>query len=573
MQSVEFFNLSRPIQDRLIDSIQGEGVPLLLGSPLQTKTERALQVLGGAIALGAGGLLIPGSGKLESAFALLSEREIAAIACVEAVGLGIALASIRRQGRPARLPFAPGTYLFPAGLFDARTASIRYYPMDSLQQISPTDGGLKLEFANGYSHHFDVEPSLHASKSKAILDSQGLYKKAVASERRRELARISPLVESEYSSPFQEMQPLTFSEPLWGKIWPVLALLVAGILIAPLGYARNHLSEARIFQAAGDADTVQSYKAYLKRGGSRPQVTRVLLPQAELAVAVTAGVHAVEKYISAHPSSEIAGDMERALRTTLLRALNAGKVTGTLAGLDRFEVDHPNHEPVRQELLAARKQIMQATITDFEKIASLWNKKLIPFIKRLVDYSAEHGPDVAIRFRYEQGDSFRQADAQVKLSAYFMGPEAVPSQYFDDKRSIIQETKLAELITTKLNAAFRPEILHFEHGPRADEAAETGPVEVPTLFIHHRVDLSGGFVLHNPRSVFVGAGIVYRTRFRIPGQDEILQFKYSRWRPPDISLMLEEDSPGVVGIYDDIANDAYGTFGTKFLSSILAPVE
>lgn len=571
MQSVEFYSLSRVIQDRFIDATQGDGalVPLL-SRPHGAKSERLLILLGMLVAIGAVALLIPGTGDLQSSIALLPPTALAGVALLEALGWAVALLGLGRERRPKRLPYTPGTYLFPAGLFDARGGTITHYPMQELESVKPTRRGIAVEFRGTSPRLFPMDPARVASMRTAILDCGKPYAAALASKRRGELARFDPFIEAEYSSPFAETKAHTRSEPLWARLWPLVAILAAAGIIAPLGYARNYLSEARMYRAARDTNTVASYTAYLDRGGQRPDVPQELLPRAEIELARSGGVSAVEQYIATHPNSALHDELRIALRSTLLVALRAAAKPGTLAGLDQFQVAHPNHDPVQPELIEARKHIMRATLDDFRKVASQWNKELLPFITELIDYSAAHGPEVHIRFRASRGDSFKYADAQVRLSAYYMGPEAVPSQYFDKAHAIAREKKLAGVIMAALNQAFRPEILHFEHGSRSDEAAETGSIEIPTLFIHHQVDLSGGFVLHKPRSVFVGAGMVFHTLFRIPGSKSQLKFKFSRWRPPETRLMVEKNSPGVPGVYEDIASDGYGSFGDKFLRSFLA---
>jgi hypothetical protein len=196
------------------------------------------------------------------------------------------------------------------------------------------------------------------------------------------------------------------------------------------------------------------------------------------------------------------------------------------------------------------------------------------FFRHLVTYAEAHGPRVEIRFRSQLGKSHKRADTHVRLSAYFGGNSTLPSRYFGEAPMREREALAGPLLAEALQSLFSPEIVSFQLGeplPALDseETDDSWPeVSVPTLFIDHRTELSGGYVSPNPRGIFLGAGIFFSTLFVIPGNDYPLKATVPTWRTPSRNVMkLKERTTG--DVYEDLARRSFSLFLSRYLDRVL----
>jgi hypothetical protein len=209
------------------------------------------------------------------------------------------------------------------------------------------------------------------------------------------------------------------------------AVLVGTLLGSLLFFARNKLGEQLIYRAAVEANTVDGFKAYLARGGHRPEVSHTLLPTAELARA-RGSLQAVEQYSDANPDSVIRPLVDVALREEMLSALGKVRTEGTLAAILAFEAAHPKHAFIAAELAGARKAVFAAAVKHHNE-GSTAGPNVKAFFTDLIKYAEKHGPDVEIRFRMDVPKTAEIADSSIRKSAYYTGPSALPSQYFTPK--------------------------------------------------------------------------------------------------------------------------------------------
>jgi hypothetical protein len=344
--------------------------------------------------------------------------------------------------------------------------------------------------------------------------------------------------------------------------------------------ARNFMSEARLYQAAVAQNSVESLQAYLARGGSRSEVKDVLLPRAELKRAEAQGtVEAIEKYIAEHPSTKISAEVERALRSTLLTSLEQAKAQGTLSAIRELRTRHRNTAPIEEEIRQAEHEVFVRVFEEYKTQAPTWEKtNPVPFFQRLFDYLEKHGPKVEVRWRRQLRDSVRQADNQVKLSAYFMGNQSVPSQYYDEAHSRKREAVATEKLLGLLQPRFPQDVLRFEPGAPFDPPnVEPGPessdgplptVQVPTILITHTTEMTGGYMSQNPRGIFVGVSFFYTALFTIPGSQEPLRFRFSIWRPPNLQL-LKAEQLSTEAMYDLMTDTAFTFFIDRYAASLI----
>ena len=266
---VDFYSLERPVQDRFSDATRSIGLPApILWEPPSPNT-------GGSWLLGAVGLLAALGWAVAHGFGSL-DSSVALAPALFAVGYAVAVAGIAYcllrflGGLSARaaIPYRPGLYLFPAGVFDAREDPIRVYLHPDLTDASVVDGTrLRINSAQG-QFVFRLPNADTATQAKEAFDrAREMYEQAARSEHRREQAMLDPLVDSGFSSPFSPKQRLGRRLPWWGRAALPIALIAGAVLGPGLWEVRNVASESRMYAAAFKEGTVASLRAYVARGG------------------------------------------------------------------------------------------------------------------------------------------------------------------------------------------------------------------------------------------------------------------------------------------------------------------
>jgi hypothetical protein len=294
------------------------------------------------------------------------------------------------------------------------------------------------------------------------------------------------------------------------------------------------------------------------------------LPRAELREAIAKrSVRALEDFLARNKHPGVAVEAESALKQALLVELSDVAAKGSLSELASFERDQPHRALIQKEIDLKRAEIYQKVARSFAAVAQPTTPGLVGFFGRLLYYAQKHGPDVKIAFRRRASDSTTVETALTK-SAYFMGPDELPSRYFRPEDWQRREQRYGEEIAARLNREFPPDVLHFTFvSAMADDGSETPKVTEPTLVITHNTQMSGAFMSKKPRGAFVGLGFTVRSALIIPGDDQPpLSTKYSAWLRPDLKKWEEPGAtPG--GIYDDMAHDGLGRFTKKQLLLIL----
>jgi hypothetical protein len=331
---------------------------------------------------------------------------------------------------------------------------------------------------------------------------------------------------------------------------------------------RNKRAADALFAAAVEQNTTEAYRAYLARGGEHPDTAGVYLPRAELKDAQAKGtVEAIEKYIATHKTTRIGPEVTAAHRQVLLDALEKAKKTGKLAAVEAIEKKHKGHPLIAAELAQAKQAIYDRALESFKKQA-VKEPVLVAFVTRLMRYSQQHGPKVAVRMRQKRAQNLGIIDDLVRKSQYYFGPTLLPAQYFKGKYNQEREDKLAKTLLARLQKAFPPDVLHFVLEKRVDD--DTGPLpkaKVPTLFIEHSVAFSGGFVGLKRRGMYMGMTLAYRVTFTIPGQEQHdLVLPVRMWRAPKLEMIDNLDNEPVE-IYGTLASDGYESFARDFLES------
>jgi hypothetical protein len=580
MKSIEFYDLPRPVQERFVAAAQASLAPAPLAVKLASRYIGARWFVAAVLGfIATAAYATRGFGDLEHVAALATGVH----ATVYAFGFTISFACLTRgltvRDRALSLPFARATYLFPMGVVEAMSSALSVHSLADLSKVEASSGSLHVTFNDGAVFEFPAKDQNQADAARvAVTQAQERLDEATRADSVRHMAALDPLCRTNFPSPFSQDIPFKRPTTLWSTALLAMAVVSGAALGVGVWEVRNTLSARRLAATARALDTTAGYRQYLARGGQQPEIVDILLPRAELAEARAPGsVQAIEQYIEGHPNSKIQDEVDAALRAALLTALEVARAPGTLAALDQFALDHPRHEPIQAELVQARHQVYQAAAEHAKRLAVANDTRQSDpagFFEHLIAYVEQHGPKVEIRFRSQLGKSSKAADTSVRISTYFTGNSSLPSRYFVDDYARRREALAGPLLVGALQSLFKPEIVRFELGETLpDVAADERPPElpqplVPTLFIEHRTELSGGFVTAKPRGIFLGAGIFFDTLFVLPGEDAELKISVPTWRTPARQVMAHKQRT-IGDVYEDLARRSFTMFLRRYLDRVL----
>src|SRR5260221_730804 len=217
---VDFYTLERPVQDRFSDATRSIGLPTPILWEAPESHSGGYWLLAAAVIMGGLGFsLLRGFGSLDSALAIAPPALAAASGLAVAAASYCLLRALARRHARATIPYRPGLYLFPAGVFDARSDPIRVYLHPELQGASVVDGA-RLKVAGKSGEFVFRLPNAETAEQarEAFGRSRELYEQAARSDHRRERAMLDPLVDSGFSSPFSPKQRLLRRKPLWARL-------------------------------------------------------------------------------------------------------------------------------------------------------------------------------------------------------------------------------------------------------------------------------------------------------------------------------------------------------------------
>jgi hypothetical protein len=564
---VDFYTLDRAVQDRFADSTRAIGLPTPIVSEAPRDRRTSFWLVSSAILVVFLVWVVQrGFGNLDSTLALASHAFAGAYAVLIALWAYCVVRALALQAARAAVPYEPGLYLFPAGVFDARSEPLRVFLHPELKDVSVTDGSmLRVTTAQG-PFAFRLPDAAAAEQARqAIEQARDQYAQAVRSENRREQAMLDPLVDSGFSSPFSPKLRLARRAPVWATLAPVIALLVGAALGPMLWKARNVASERKLFARATAENDVAGYRAYLDRGGPRAEVRDVYLPRAELREAMQAGsVEALEAFSAEHQGSKIASEVQGALQAAVTAEFLAASKVGTVTALREFGEKRKAYAFIQPAVQAGVIAIYKNLLAHFIPGK---DPAVASFFERLLGYSKEHGPNVVIRFVRRTPDSEAAADNQVKLSAYFMGKQSIPSQYFTGDFAAKREATAAADIAATLEKPFPKDVLSVSVAPTFADSGDPPPVASPELRIEYAPEMAGGYMSPKPRGVFVGVGMMFKSSFAIPGDSQPLDVKSSLWRTPNPQI-LSKDGTTVADVYEHMAAEGFA----KFMKDLLTPL-
>ncbi len=568
MQKQDFYGLPRSLQDRFIGASLGASAPIPLGYIPRKDNSSLFWGLGALVTAGLwAGFTSFGLGNLHSSFAIttLAHRLVHVVFAVLAAYLSFR--AYARSWLISRMPYQPGVYLFSGVIVDASFGQLVIHEAASISNVQAVGSDVVVSVGSGTLRF--PQGSADLAGIAAEKTQVGLERwKASQADDHLERARLNPLVDSGIHNPLAPTE--AHPRPHFISNSVILTVCVLLGLGAGFGVAvwRDSLSQKALYEAAIAENSVEGYRAYLFRGGNRPDVKRLLLPRAELREAVEKGsVEAIENFVKKNPDTEIAGEVHNALRAALLVELEKAKKVGTIKALEELKEKYADHKLIEGEIAAARHDVFIRALESFKKKASKKDPALVPFMQQVLAFTEKNGPTVHLQVHQDFPQEANALDQVViKNHQYYMGVKSQPSQYFLGKSARRREKALLDDVYTKLQPEFSEEIVKFEVVPLPTEANEELPApQVPTLTIIHKEKLSGGYVGGRPRAMYLGAAITFTALAHIPGNEEpALRFDWSAWRNPDFSILVDK-TKDIPDVYEDMVGGAFAKFKAMYL--------
>ncbi|MEI9949403.1 MAG: hypothetical protein WDO74_10570 [Pseudomonadota bacterium] len=570
MAKVDFWALERPVQERFVASTEGAAAPAPLAiRPLARDSQTLAYGAFGVLALLGGIALVRvGFGDLSSRYALAPATFIALYSgCFALAALGFFKAAARHVNAYA-VPYQPALYLYPIGVIDARSPELVVHRISeqSEARFDSARATLRIELDSG---HFEFPTADAAQAEQAAATVLGLRDRlanAGPESSAREQSLLDPLIDNGFKNPFAPAESLRKALPGWVKVWPLWALFLGVLLGGAAFLVRNHLSEGRLYAAARRTDSTEAYRTYLARGGKNPDVRTLLLPRTELRDAQRDGnVASIEQYLDSHPDSPIKVEVDAALQQALLKELSLAEATGTLSALKEFSSKYARYAFLADNIERAVNARIETALRQLKPSLAPSQTRLLPFMDRLLRYTAKHGPQLLVRFQRKPTETLIPAEKSLRQSAYFSGEKTLPGQFFDDAHQTPREAVMAAALVSELAAHFPRDLVDAQAGPALDGAADP-KATVPTVLVTYHTELSGSFPSRKPRLALSGIGVLTRVSFDIPGDPEPLVFKLTVWRAPDLRTIT--DTSTAAELYEAMAGEAFKRVTKKYLATL-----
>jgi hypothetical protein len=486
-----------------------------------------------------------------------------------AAAAGAVFAAWQLWDKDESLPFLRGIFLYPVGVIDARSPELVVHELASLSNLQVGNAELKLEFSTGASFEFALpDPSQGSAIETLLKQAQTRASLPPGDHSQREGVLQNPLLNTGFKNPFGPTESIRPEPQDRSFLWFSVVIALGLILGTGAFVLRNHASERGLYVKARTQDTTAGYRAFLASGAEHQDITGILLPRAELRDAIARNsADAIEAFLDSHPKSKIEGEGVAALREALLAELTVARNKNSLTALRQFRAADPRRLLVETERLHYETALYRTFLQQFQT-ASVGQPEQLDFFARLLEYTRKGSPVVAVRFRRHLAESVDKTEAQVKKSAYYIGPPALPKQYFDASHSEQREAKFAAVLIDRYRKIFPEDVLTFVHGePMADDGADIPPVNAPTLLVTHRLDMSGPFTSTKPRGAFVGLGFAFKVALIIPSDNHPLVYQQSFWMPPHLRK-IEEEHKSLPEMYCGMADDAFLRLSNKYLATV-----
>jgi hypothetical protein len=539
IRTVEFNSLPKSVRERFVALTTGIATP---APALAERTSTGSKILGlsiGAALLGllAIGVVGGGFGDLYKDFAI-HDAAYVAVGYLPIFFLFflvvLVIVNRRRMGSP--YPFQPGRYLFPTDFVDARTGTLRIIPTRSLKDFK----GTHMHTNNSYTHtqlNFVFEDATEQfvvrgqdaaqSATNAFWDSQKALSAAAQAQDWDAIAKLDPFAECRRTGKWDggapnDGGPRVKEVAPWYRRRYVIAAVAAIVLCPLIALTRNYASDEKMFAIAKQFDTESSWGLYIDHGWRH-------IPEAKLAQPIAAfreaqkdaTVSKMRRVLKTYPGSSIEGDARAALHGLYMK-----------------------------------------TFADFQQKASTADARMLPFMRRLIDYLEKNDTaTVRVAFSPPSTGTLAQADAFFQRE-YSRGGKVVEpiSKHFEPKSSGPRESSIVSRLNSGFAAIFPTDVLVLEQA--AAGAAPSG--KEPSILIAYVVGPSGkAYVSDDEQRVFVGIDVSFGMRMRIPSDASPFDFNLKVSPPERFRYRVERGASQAEAAYNAMAERAFDEFTQK----------
>jgi hypothetical protein len=448
----------------------------------------------------------------------------------------VVLVIVHRRMMGSPYPFQPGRYLFPTDFVDARTGTLRIIPTRSLKDFK----GTHMHTNNSYTHtqlNFVFEGATEQfiirgqeaaqAATNAFWDSQKALSAAAQAQDWDAIAKLDPFAECRRTGKWEggtanDGGPRIKEAAPWYRRRYVIAALAAVVLCPLIALARNYASDEKMFAMAKQFDTESSWGQYIDHGWRH-------IPEAKLAQPIA--------------------------------AFREAKKDATVSKMRRVLKTYPGSS-VEADARAALHELYMKTFADFQQRASTADARMLPFMRRLIDYLEKNDTaTVHVAFSPPSTGTLAQADAFFQRE-YSRGGKIVEpiSKHFEPKSSGPRESSIVSRLNSAFGSIFPTDVLTLQQAA----AGATPSGKEPQILIAYVVGPSGkAYVSDDEQRVFVGIDVSFGMRMRIPSDASPFDFNLKVSPPERFRYRVERGGSQAEAAYNAMAERAFDEFTQK----------
>ncbi len=449
----------------------------------------------------------------------------------------VLLVIIQRRIVGSPFPFQPGRYLFTTEFVDARNGTLRIVPTRILSDFKGThmhtNGAYthtQLDFTfQGAKEQFSIRGQDAAQAAiNAFWDSQRALGEAATAQDWGAIQKVDPFYEcrlrtewEERGTPEAAAGPLVKSMPKFYQRRYIIAAIAAAVLCPLIALARNYISDEMLISSTKQFDTESAYGQYLDNGWRHKDAARLAQP---------------------------------------IAAFREAKKEATVSKMRRILKVYPGSS-VDAEVRAALHDLYVKTFADFQRRASNADPRMLPFMKRLIDYLEKNDvATVRVSFSAPSTGSLAQADSNFQRSHSGAGRIVEPiSPYFTPTSSAPRERTIVSRLNTAFATIFPTDILKLELGAQSTSAAKE-----PSLSIAYEVGPSGrAYSSDDGSRMFVGIDVAFGMRMSIPGDASLFDLGVKVSPPERFGYRYKKGDNQAEAAYNAMAERAFDEFTTK----------
>ncbi|MBX3222567.1 MAG: hypothetical protein KF795_18760 [Labilithrix sp.] len=557
MRSIDFNDLPRTTRERFVRSLLSDAPA---SRPICQRVSRQRSPLAWylLLAVAIGSLAALAAFRFGAVEAAVQDRRLLGGYVAASAALGLALSMLaRRRALRGSLPFAPGVYVFPLDLVDARTRQLELYSLSELMSLDPVHHSER----GKYTHSslwliFPTKSFVFEARGRYAADTQlAAVQKArenLAAAIHRgalgELTSLDPFADARARNfePASDHGLLARGRPVWTRsIWAIT--VIAGLTLGVGAWrVRNWQSDVWAFSRLRARPEVAPIEAYVAGGGLRAAEAQAdLLPRARLADATrapdgAARAAAIEHFLATHPGTSAEADA----RAALGEAIHAEFAReSTVSGLRALVARWPNARDV-PAANAKIRDLYRETRGDFQKRANVADKSVVPVVEALLAYAEEGAAPIDVRFRRRSAASLAAADGLLAKGLLdddgpAAGGNAEVSGHLGGDDASRREKALVVGLQRTFRAIFPADVLALRLGEPIDAPAAipgTKPlaeVAAPTIVIDYELGWAGTtYVARDSRRRYLGVFVRFDLTVQVPGEARVLAFA-TKVEPPE----------------------------------------